>query len=101
LSSRLTCYISPLPLHPNADHLFHQTTLSILACNRSVIADRIYPQNGCKRVAGLFCHAQQNRLTVLERPKAMGIGPTWSARCKSPPLWPRITPGGDRAVQGH
>jgi len=30
-------------------------------------------------VAGLFCHAQQNRLTVLERPKAMGIGPTWSA----------------------
>ena len=27
----------------------------------------------------MFCHAQQNRLTVLERPKAMGIGPTWSA----------------------
>jgi hypothetical protein len=44
-----------------------------------VIADRIYPQNEWKRVAGLFCHAQQNRLTVLERPKAMGIGPTWSA----------------------
>src|SRR5262249_58027940 len=43
------------------------------------IADRIYPQNGCTRVAGLFCHAQQNRLTVLERPKARGIGPTWSA----------------------
>ena len=44
-----------------------------------MIAGRIYLQNGCTRVAGLLCHAQQNRLTVLEWSKAMGIDPTWSA----------------------
>src|SRR5215471_4869441 len=47
----------------------HRVRADLLA-----IADRIYPQNGCTRVPGLFCLAQQNRLTVLERSKAMGIG---------------------------
>jgi len=32
----------------------------------------------------LFCHAQQNSLTVLERSKAMGIrGAAWSALVRS------------------
>jgi hypothetical protein len=35
-------------------------------------------------VAGLFCHAQQNRLTVLERSKAMGIRlAAWRASVRS------------------
>jgi hypothetical protein len=35
-------------------------------------------------VAGLFCHAQQNSLTVLEQSKAMGIrGAAWSALVRS------------------
>ena len=52
--------------------------------------------------SGLFCHAQQNRLTVLERPKAMGIGPTWSALVH---VTTRVAPDyagrGLEAVHGH
>jgi len=44
-------------------------------------------------VVGLFCHAQQNSLTVLEQSKAMGIrGAAWSALVRSNSV---STPPGD------